>query len=405
MGRYEQCVWPVDGRLEPYRAYVPDTISDWTVALEPETAGALTAAEVALRMFEQGRNDPVLARVMLLAEAVASSLIEGLGVSAVDLFRGLMEEAETGRAQHPTTRWVLDNVKAMEALAESPPAGDVTLEAICAVNRTVMVHSRIPEHGGLLREVQNWVGRQGDNPTTASFVPPPPELVPELMEDLVAFCNGDELPPVAQAALAHVQFETIHPFADGNGRTGRALSHLVLRRRGVGTELMAPISAALYDWHRDYVGGLIVSRYDRESRRDMCPDRSGAAANQWLRMFADACVHAVEGGKRYVEWSDDIRRRHGEQLHGLRSDAGARLLLAQLPAHPVVNSARAAALTGKTRQTAIAFLRTLEKSGVLVKEGDVRRNRVFEAPEYCRIFDALLICRTAERDFGDTFVV
>ena len=82
-----------------------------------------------------------------------------------------------------------------------------------------------------MREVQNWVGGSGYNPCSASFVPQPPEIVGDLLDDLVGFCNSDSLPALAQAAVAQAQFETIQPFADGNGRTRRALIHMVLRRR------------------------------------------------------------------------------------------------------------------------------------------------------------------------------
>src|SRR5438105_4558038 len=85
------------------------------------------------------------------------------------------------------------------------------------------------------------------------------ELVPDLLTDPCSFCNGDSLPAVAQAALAHAQFETIHPFADGNGRTGRGLIHLVFRRRGLATRVLPPISLVLATWANDYVDGLTAT--------------------------------------------------------------------------------------------------------------------------------------------------
>jgi Fic family protein len=93
------------------------------------------------------------------------------------------------------------------------------------------------------------------------YVPPPPETVAELIEDLCAFANTDDLPAVAQAAITHAQFETIHPFVDGNGRTGRAIIHLVLRRRGLALRVLPPVSLVLATLTKDYVGGLTASRY------------------------------------------------------------------------------------------------------------------------------------------------
>lgn len=94
-------------------------------------------------------------------------------------------------------------------------------------------------------------------------MPPPPERVKELMEDLVAFMNRGDLPPVVQAAIAHAQFEIIHPFADGNGRVGRALIHVVLRRRGLAPRYVPPVSLVLAADARAYVAGLTAFREER----------------------------------------------------------------------------------------------------------------------------------------------
>jgi Fic family protein len=92
--------------------------------------------------------------------------------------------------------------------------------------------------------VQSWIGG-GVTPRLAQFIPPPPDDVPDLLDDLVSFTNRDDLSAITQAAIAHVQFETIHPFADGNGRVGRCLIHVILRRRGLSRRVMPPISVAL----------------------------------------------------------------------------------------------------------------------------------------------------------------
>ena len=85
-----------------------------------------------------------------------------------------------------------------------------------------------------------------------------------LLEDLVTFCNDDGLPALAQAAIAHAQFETIHPFVDGNGRAGRVLIHLILRRRGYAVNFLVPVSLVLATWAEDYVTGLTATRYEGE---------------------------------------------------------------------------------------------------------------------------------------------
>ena len=203
-----------------------------------------------------------LARLLLRAESVASSRIEGLEIGARRLLR-----AEAARKQGEPTRdvtaaEVLGNIDAMSAaISEIEPGGQITVDTLLGFHRRLLETTWQSRYAGQLRERQNWIGGSEYNPCSAVFVPPPHELIPELVEDLCAFCNTESLPAVAQAAIAHAQFETIHPFADGNGRTGRALIQLVLRRRGLATRVLPPISLVLATWAKDYVDGLTANRY------------------------------------------------------------------------------------------------------------------------------------------------
>lgn len=113
-----------------------------------------------------------------------------------------------------------------------------------AMHRTLLTGER-QFTVGAARDVQNWIGTSPYNPCAADFVPPPPEMVDDLLDDLVAYVNGDDHPPLVQAAVSHAQFETIHPYADGNGRVGRALIHMVLTRRGLTSGAVLPEVGAL----------------------------------------------------------------------------------------------------------------------------------------------------------------
>ena len=125
------------------------------------------------------------------------------------------------------------------------PGGPITLDILLEIHRRLLEGTRLEEHGGRIRTVQNWIGGSSYNPCSAAFVPPPPEDVPALLDDLISFCNDDGLPALAQAAIAHAQFETIHPFVDGNGRAGRVLIHLVLCRRGIAARFLPQ---CLWSW-------------------------------------------------------------------------------------------------------------------------------------------------------------
>ena len=180
--------------------------------------------------------------------------------------------------------------------------------------------TRLEAHAGTIRTGQNWIGGSDYNPCSAVFVPPPPELVGDLLDDLCRFCNDDSLPAVAQAALAHAQFETIHPFIDGNGRTGRALIHFILRRRGIATRILPPISLVLATWAKDYIGGLEATRYRG-------PASSAAARdglNLWMSRFAAACQRAVADASSFEQRVQLIEEDWRAKLGSVRSGLGYR---------------------------------------------------------------------------------
>lgn len=156
---------------------------------------------------------------------------------------------------------VLNNIAAMrwaiDALAE---VQELTVDHLLGIHERLLGGTRLEEHAGRPREQQNWIGGSSYNPCCAAFVPPPPERVHDLLEDLCEFCNRDELPAIVHAALAHAQFETIHPFIDGNGRTGRVLIHVILRRRGLAPVVVPSVSLVLATWAQDYIDGLTATR-------------------------------------------------------------------------------------------------------------------------------------------------
>ena len=291
MSRYETHTWPADptvpgGRFERrsfrYQAFVPDPISPLQFSIPSSVAGSISVAE---RAIDALNRDPprlasleVLARRLLRSESVASSRIEGLVLSQRRLARAEVEEDAT---RDETARSVLGNVTAMEeAVGLGTSARPLRLKDVLAVHRTLMLATANPQIAGELRSRQNWIGGNSFNPGRAVFVPPPPGRVRSLMDDLVTFMNRTDLSPVVQAAIAHAQFETIHPFADGNGRVGRALIHVVLRRRDLAPRYVPPVSLVLAADAAAYVSGLLAYREGRTS--------------DWIDLFATAIGRAAE---------------------------------------------------------------------------------------------------------------
>ncbi len=145
------------------------------------------------------------------AESVASSRIEGLVVGGRRLLRADAARQLGEEVRDVTAAEILANIDAMVwGVAAVAPGGRITMETLLEAHRRLMAASRLQGHGGSIHTVQNWIGGSGHNPCSAAFVPPPPEEVPALLDDLLAFCNDDGLSPLAQATIAHAQFETIH---------------------------------------------------------------------------------------------------------------------------------------------------------------------------------------------------
>ena len=278
------------------------------------------------------------------------------------------------------------------------PDGAITLDTLLEVHRRLLSGTRLKEHGGHVRTVQNWIGGSGYNPCSAAFVPPPPEDVLVLLDDLVAFCNDDALPALAQAAIAHAQFETIHPFVDGNGRTGRVLIHLVLRRRGIATRFLPPVSLVLATWSDDYVSCLTGTRYSGEPGSEA----AHSGINRWTAVFAAASRRAVADAGWFEERVRQLQETWRRRAGNTRRDSAVRRLIRVLPAAPVLTVATAAELTGRSFQAANQAIERLVEAGVLVQVNVGRRNRAFEAPEFIDLFTALE--RQLASPAGDTLV-
>lgn len=373
-----------------YEAYVPDLLAARGFILDGDVAADVVDAEVAIARLDGDASALVeteaLARILLRAESVASSRIEGLQVGAGRLLRAEAERALAGRAKDVTAAEVLANIDAMQFAAQSVGYGEaITLASLLEVHRRLLSGTWLEEHGGRVRTEQNWIGGSAHNPCSAVFVPPPPELVGDLLDDLCAFCNEDSLPAVAQAAIAHAQFETIHPFVDGNGRTGRALIHLILRRRGLARRVLVPVSLVLATWARDYVAGLSVTRY----RGPAASRAAREAINLWVARFAAACSRAVADAAAFETRIARIEEVWREQLGSIRRGSAADRLLRALPGAPLITAGGAAALIDRSYPAVNEALARLLDAGVIRQVGTGRRNRAFEAPDVVAAFTAL----------------
>lgn len=391
-----------DRRGCDFDAYLPDPLVGWDLSIPADVAADVADAETAVRDLGDTDTSHVslegLARFLLRAESVGSSRIEGLAAATRRLARAEAAIALTGVADDRVAVEILGNIAAMESAIELAAEPDrFGLDELLSVHRTLMASSPTPELGGVVRDTQNWIGGSSFNPCSAAFVPPPPEHLERLLADLIDYVNDDEHSPLVQAALAHAQFETLHPFADGNGRTGRALIHVVLRRRGLAPDFVPPLSLVLATWSDDYVTGLMGFRH--LSAPDSA-ERSRAASN-WIRLFATATRRSCADAATYSQRIDELTDTWRAQLGRVRASSSTDLLLRALPGSPIVTVESASELIGRSTARTSDAVNRLVDAGVLRQRNLGRqRYRVFEAPDVLDLFTGLE--RALASPTGDT---
>jgi Fic family protein len=379
-----------DNRGCEYEAYVPDPLVGRNFTIDGEVAADIADAEAAIARLNVEATSLVdteaLARILLRAESVASSRIEGLEIGARRLLRAEAARVLGDDPSDVTAVEVLGNIDAMVyGIGAVGPGDPVTVEMLLEIHRRLLSGTRLEEYGGRFREKQNWIGGSAYNPCSAAFVPPPPELVEGLIADLVDFANEDSLPAVAQSAIAHAQFETIHPFVDGNGRTGRALVHLILRRRGLAPRVLPPVSLILATWAQDYIDGLTASRY----RGPVTSKEASEGINLWIGRFATACKRAVDDATSFEHEARTIEASWRDRLGRVRARSAADLLLGVLVGAPVVTVNSASEMVGRSFIQTNEAIQRLVDAGVLMQVTVGRRNRAFEASEIIAAFTAL----------------
>jgi Fic family protein len=370
-----------------YRVYLPDLLDGRALTFDGAVAADVADAELAVtRLDERARalaDTEALARLLLRGESLASSWIEGLKIRPARLLRASMERRIGEETRDSTAAEILANVEALHYGVEAVhEGGDITLELLLEMHRRLLSGTHLSAHAGQLRRVQNWIGGDGYTPCDAAFVPPPPESVELLVDDLCNFCNSNDLPTVAQAAIAHAQFETVHPFVDGNGRVGRALIHLILRRRGLVKRTLPPVSLVLARSRETYFRGLRATAYVG----DPTSETARESLNSWIAQFATATRRAALDADEFESHIDALEAEWRERLGRVRAGSAVDLLLRRLPATPVLTVQSATELLDRSYEAVNNAVAALVEARILQPTTLGRRNRAFEAPELLETF-------------------
>jgi Fic family protein len=340
-------------------AFVPARLTerDFTLDVATATKVAHAATEVAYAAEALDADYEPLARLLLRSEGVASSYIEGVRAPIVDV---VLAEEHLGRRGSDAAQWVAHNLTAVsDAIVGAGTSAALTIETLCDWQRTLMTGSPTPErYVGVVRDEQGWIG--GTSPLDAHLVTPPPNELPVLLDDLVSYVNRRDVEPITQAAVAHAQFEIIHPFGDGNGRVGRMLISWLLIRR-LSLLVPPPVSVAIAGDVAGYSSGLALFRLDDHRR--------------WIAWFADAVASGGRAQRALVANVVYIKQLWRDQLTAAgrqpRSDAAVYGTLDLLPRHLVLTSRILSEELGISRKASLATLHRLVSIGVLTEQGTI----------------------------------
>jgi Fic family protein len=393
-----------DRRGGVYYAYIPDPLVTRALVVDADLTARAAAAERAVLEIATSSSASTLeglSRFLLRSEAIASSRIEGLQVSAQQVALAELAQSEHAVARGFTenARLVANNITALRrAVTDLAAEPFVTLAGIESLHAALLPEQSPPG----IRSLQNWLGGSDWHPLAAEFVPPPQARVRDLMEDLADYASGAVHAPLIQAGLVHAQFETIHPFTDGNGRVGRALIHTVLARRGLIRSAVLPVSLVLLTRSTAYVDGLTAYRYIGPA--DHPAARTGVTA--WLTTFLDAVETAVVQARQFgaditglrAEWTERhiVHRRRRGLRTAPRSDSAVARLLTLLPEVPLVTARTAQGMLGVSFPSARAAVEELAEAKIVTRKQVDRGTTGYLARD---VFDVLTF---AERRLAST---
>jgi Fic family protein len=372
------------GRYEPqpqgYSAFIPTALPpDPPVHLNGDMLTLVSRADRSLGRLDgsiQTLPDPDLFVSMYMRkEAVFSSQIEGTQSSLDDLLEEEAQIDDPGRP--PDVKEVQNYVEAMKYGLGVLREGSISTDVICRIHERLLEGSRGgSRERGRLRKVQNWIGPKGAAISDATFVPPPPGMVQECLDDLVAFLGGGNgLPVLIRIGLAHAQFETVHPFHDGNGRMGRLLIAFLLCETDILEKPVLYISHHLSVNRSAYYGSLqgIRDAGDWES---------------WLQFFLGAVGEAADSATKTARNIVDLRERHrrtiAEQFG--RATANGLKVLESLYSSPIETVNGVVEITGLSFTAASNLMNRFVEHGILVQMPGRSRNRRFRYGEYIGLF-------------------
>lgn len=361
-----------DRDFTSYEATIPPSIKDARPRVSDETAELCRQAAIDVALLEStaGGHLTSLEPFLLRTEAVASSKIEG-EIASVDQ----IARVEAGLGGSRKARTIMGAARGLASLIARAQDG-LTLGDLLDAHRQLMAEDPTEAHyAGRIRDVQNWVGGSDYSPRGAVHVPPQPARVLPLMEDLLIFANRRAGDPLVQASLIHAQFESIHPFTDGNGRVGRSLINGVWRFRNVTATVAVPVASAIVARQTEYFS--VLNEY-RDGHLEPVVNFIATATSLASREARDSAVHLANLPREWRETVRPRRRSCADKLIDLLLDT------------PIVDVQDVRRLTDASQSAAYEAIGRLEGAGVLRRITESERNMTWAAAAVLDEADVLL---------------
>ncbi len=333
---------------------VPPRVAEVEPVVDRHLASSMANALAGLRQLDgsHGRRLRALNELLLRTESVASSKIEHVEASLADYGKAVLG----ARASASAVSMAAATDALNQVITQAQVSGVLGLPSLLEAHAVLFRRSVDQQHNaGRFRTVQNWIGGSDYTPRNALYVPPPPQEVPGLLADLVAFGNRDDVPPLLQAAVVHAQFESIHPFVDGNGRIGRTLIHAVLRRRRVTRHLTVPVASALVAHRESYFDALGAYREGR--------------VRPIASMLTAAVIVATHESRRTATALHEVRQDWEARLGPLRRGSAIHRVVQHLAEAPSVTVADLAARLHLPGDEVAAAVDALREADVLEPAG------------------------------------
>lgn len=372
MGRSGQYITNLSGEAA-YKSFRPAPLPP-EIDMDQEMATALADAARALATLDTLSayisNMNLFVSMYVRKEALMSSQIEGTQATLEDVLDPLIEQ-NANQNVADVINYIKATEYALERLNTLPLCNRLIKETHAVLMAGVRGQEKSP---GEFRTSQNWIGAAGSTLKTARYIPPTPEDMIEAMSDLEKYINSDDaLDVLIQAALLHYQFETIHPFLDGNGRIGRLLITLFLM------EKKALSTPALYISY--YLKKNRIEYYDR-----MSEVRNKDNYEQWIKFFLRAIKESAEDAAQTIHVLNDLHEKNVYTTQKMgRASKTAEMLFAYLEQNPIIDIKKTAADLELSFSTVSGAIKRLVDAGILVQTNNASRNRVFAYEAYLKI--------------------